>query len=272
MRDPDRPATLGGSDAGARDAREAIALAIRSLHDDLVRLGVDRSTIDELADHVASAIEARIAVGDDLTSAIATARTQLGDLSQLAGEHRRVRGVFGPRPSRAVAWSAAIAMFAWLFVVVGRDVHAPVVGFVTGFGAIYMVAIGALLFRAPHAAGFLLGVAINQLVLLVENGYLAGFAALDPHAITLTVLSAGCCIVLAGRNQQVGVLYDLVHWVGMPRDRTAVVVAVAVTMAAHAIATIAGAVFVAVVAYRADRRPRALLAELRVWSGPDAPA
>ena len=160
------------------------------MREDLEKLGFDPSTIDELEDHYLTAIEAGIDP--------ATARARLGDLAALAREHRRVRGAFGPQPSRVIAWAVAAAMIALPLIITRGDggLGNQLFAFLTGVGAIRTLAILALLFRWPQAAGYVLGVAAAELVALLVSGYLVP----DPYAFSLVAIAAGCCALLATRG------------------------------------------------------------------------
>lgn len=131
---------------------------------ELERESVAAASIDELVEHLREIIDARIAAGDDVTTAIRMARDRLGDAKSLARECARVRSTFGPKPPRTVAWSAAALVVLWFALwstlepnlLVGR------------FTVVLSVVLVALVLRSPQALGFVLGFAASTLLVYAE--------------------------------------------------------------------------------------------------------
>ena len=166
--------------------------AITTLRRELDAFGIEASTIDELADHLACAVEARVEAGDDVALAITDARTHLGDLGQFAREHVRVRGAFGPRPSRVQAYASIVAVLG--FVVVVNDGHLDGIrATFTGTGVLTLLGLVGLAFRVPQASAFVLGQTAAALLLALGSGLL--FAG-ERHGLTLLVLAIAPVILL----------------------------------------------------------------------------
>lgn len=164
--------------------------AIEDLRRELAAFDVDPRVVDELVDHVASTIEARLAVGDSLDQAVSTARSRLGDVRAIAREHTKVALPFGPRPSRWIAWPTAIAMLAWPMFVVGSA--AELTAFVLGWGAIRTLAILGLAARSPQATAVVHGIACAELLVVVANDAVG--------SVPVFAISAGAAVVLAARS------------------------------------------------------------------------
>jgi hypothetical protein len=118
------------------------------------------ATLDELTEHLRTAIDARLAAGDDEATAIETARRELGDPRVLARECARVRSSVGPRTPHVRAWGAAALSALWLWL-----------AFWPGFGHVTppvvvgsIVVVAALVARLPQTAAFLFGMVIAMIV------------------------------------------------------------------------------------------------------------
>ncbi len=179
--------------------------AVATLCAELARLGVDPSTIDELADHYATTIEHRLAAGDTLDAAIATGRARLGDLDALAREHAKVSSRFGARPPRATAWIVAAAMLWWPWLMLFHsDGSAPLEHtlpmYLLGFGMLRTLAIAGLVLRLPPAAALVQGFAACELLVVVANLDYANLGQqLQLTTLALLAISAGSCVLLSTR-------------------------------------------------------------------------
>lgn len=114
--------------------------------------------LDEIEDHLRSLTDDLRERGMPASVAVAEAARRLGDPRTIAREHARVRSAFGPRLSRARAWSAAALMLPLLgslaYNVIGSDHVWTQYGVELAFGLTLMI---ALAFRLPWARSVLLG-------------------------------------------------------------------------------------------------------------------
>ena len=179
--------------------------AVATLCAELARLGVELSTIDELADHFATTVEHQLSAGDTLDEAITTARARLGDLDALAREHAKVGSPFGAQPPRTTAWIVAAAMLFWPWLLLFHsDANAPLADtlllYLLGFGMLRTLAIAGLVFRLPQAAALVQGFAACELLVVVANIDYADLAQqLQFTTLALLAISAGSCVLLATR-------------------------------------------------------------------------
>ena len=124
---------------------------------ELERESVAAASIDELVEHLREIVDARVAAGDDVASAIQTARDRLGDPKSLARECARVRSTFGPKPSRSVAWLLVGLIATFYALVLGINVQIAQ----NGQFRIAIIIVIALALRSPHAVAFVLGCAAS---------------------------------------------------------------------------------------------------------------
>jgi hypothetical protein len=177
--------------------------AVRRWRRELESHGLDRSTVEELVVHFEAALDARLAGGDSITSAVDAARRDLGEPAAIAREHARVRSGFGPRPSRLTAWIAVSALITYTAIFLPNYFNGTglLPHLFTGPAAMRTTAILALLvFRSPQAAAYLFGATASELSLLLANSLHTAVLAGDARGTAELVLLVGACAMLATRR------------------------------------------------------------------------
>jgi hypothetical protein len=138
-------------------------------------LAADRSlgddTLDELTEHLRTAVDDRIAAGDDEATAIDAARHRFGEPRALARECARVRSSAGPRTSYARAWGAAALSVLWTWLATRNGLSLTPTFVVCG-----TVLVGGLVARMPLATAFVFG-----LVVAMIAGDLSSMLVWDIH-------------------------------------------------------------------------------------------
>jgi hypothetical protein len=192
----------------SRDSDETARVSDETarLGEELARRDVGPSMIDELTDHFATTVEARLGAGDTLDEAIATAWARLGDLGALAREHAKVASPFGTRPPRSVAWIVAAAMLVWPWLVLVHQQRGWVplehvlMLYGLSFGILRTLAIAGLAFRVPQGAALVQGIAACELLLIVANLDFPSLASnLRITTLALLTIPACSCLLLATR-------------------------------------------------------------------------
>ena len=149
-------------------------------------------TLDELTEHLHTAIDDRIAAGDDEATAIDAARRRFGEPRTLARECARVRSSAGPRTSYARAWGAAALSVLWTWLSIRNQVEPTPAYLVCG-----AVLVGGLIARLPQATAFMFGLVIamigadlsSLLVWNIHGTWIPGTVDIPTTFIEVTMLA-----------------------------------------------------------------------------------